>query len=185
LFFIEENSSANDYASIPQKILRRYTKAHETIPEQDDYGMDHMWFFFSIIVKSLILESKKTDKKGKNEDRWLKNSPDVYSYTACFLIFSSIYVGCNTKCDFSKFMKEIGNFFVSLWTLGNRGSVNELLLYFLILLSPDCRVHQRKKRMDILNLLFVFWKVIIESEHFIPLSYMSGKVRSITKGEFR
>jgi hypothetical protein len=117
----------------------------------------------------------------------------IYAYADCFIMFSSVYIICGNTPLFTDFIREIARlifyffefcttcfrFFISLWTVGNRGKINELLLHFLILFSPNCTIHTPTKRLELVNLLLEFWKVLTDSEHWIPLSYLSGKTKTI------
>jgi hypothetical protein len=149
-----------------------------------------------LIIDSQLIEEEKGSKIPPGRNRKMKDEQFVYAYIDCFLMFSVILMSCG-QGNFTEFIKEIGKFFVirlfffivsrlfiSLWTLADRGRVNELLLHFLILLSPSGELQSKKKRMELLELLMVFWKVIVESEHFISLSYLSGQVKTLLNSEF-
>lgn len=199
-----ENNWIFPFIAPPSKSSDRMMQGTETLrsnqPTVHPQIHDHIhfgWFFFGAVIKSMIITKSRFDAQHGSaasssasassstepsekvyEDPF---TPEFYSVLKSFVLFHCVLMKHSKPTQVRFFVSELATFLTHLWTVADRGKVNELILLFLTYYAPDAETQTEVERKQILGAILNFWTIITSSEHWVPMCLISKVSEKVKK----
>jgi hypothetical protein len=146
-------------------------------------------FLFGLVIKSMILHSLKMNSLSNPQTRDTRFADVFYLLLRAFISLFSVCCIVSSSDIVSIGIASFSDFFCHLWSICDRGRVNELLIHFLIVFNPPFYLSAPalQIRAHVSQFLLSFWEHVTKNENWLTVSILSGctKKRRRGKGDMR